>query len=83
MPLPESRQLDFDEIPVIDINRLKDSDGTAEVTRAIDRYSIPYFVDPSAEVIISALDGSESFSPFNYGDYQESKWRGFFPVDET
>ena len=49
----------------------------------VDRYSIPYFVDPSAEVVISALDGSESFSPFNYGDYQESKWRGFFPVDET
>jgi isopenicillin N synthase-like dioxygenase len=49
----------------------------------VDRYSIPYFVDPSAEVVISALDGSESFSPFNYGDYQESKWRRFFPVDKT
>jgi len=48
-----------------------------------DRYSIPYFVNPSADVVISALDGSESFSPFNYGDYQLAKWRNFFPVDET
>jgi len=48
----------------------------------VDRYSIPYFVNPGAGVVISALDGSESFSPFNYGDYQENKWRGFFPVDD-
>ncbi len=49
----------------------------------VDRYSIPYFVNPSADMVISALDGSESFSPFNYGDYQLAKWRNFFPVDES
>ena len=49
----------------------------------VDRYSIPYFVNPSADVVISALDGSDSFSPFNYGDYQAGKWRNFFPVDDT
>lgn len=36
MPLPESRQLDFDEIPVIDIGRLLDRDSTEEVVQAID-----------------------------------------------
>jgi len=46
-----------------------------------DRYSIPYFVNPSADVLIRALDGSGSFAPFNYGDYQGSRWRSFFPVD--
>ena len=49
----------------------------------VDRYSIPYFVNPSADIIISALDGRESFTPFNYGDYQTGKWRNFFPVDNT
>jgi isopenicillin N synthase-like dioxygenase len=49
----------------------------------VDRYSIPYFVNPSADIIISALDGSDSFTPFDYGDYQSSKWRNFFPVDDT
>lgn len=48
-----------------------------------DRYSIPYFVNPGADVVISALDGSDSFSPFNYGDYQMNKWRNFFPVDDS
>lgn len=47
-----------------------------------DRYSIPYFVNPGADVVISALDGSENFTAFNYGDYQMAKWRNFFPVDE-
>lgn len=47
----------------------------------VDRYSIPYFVNPGVDVTISALDGSDSFTPFSYADYQMSKWRGFFPVD--
>ena len=38
-----------------------------------DRYSIPYFVNPGADVVISAPDGRDSFSPFNYGDYQADK----------
>ncbi|MGB5326617.1 MAG: 2OG-Fe(II) oxygenase family protein [Gammaproteobacteria bacterium] len=49
----------------------------------VDRYSIPYFVNPGADAVIAALDDSESFAPFNYGDYQMAKWRNFFPVDET
>ncbi|MCP4391208.1 MAG: isopenicillin N synthase family oxygenase, partial [Gammaproteobacteria bacterium] len=49
----------------------------------VDRYSIPYFVNPAAEIAISALDGSESFTPFRYGDYQAGKWRNFFPVDDS
>ena len=49
----------------------------------VDRYSIPYFVNPGADVMIAALDGSASFTPFNYGDYQMNKWRNFFPVDEN
>lgn len=49
----------------------------------VDRYSIPYFVNPSADVGIRALDGSESFTPFNYGEYQLRKWQNFFPVDAT
>lgn len=49
----------------------------------VDRYSIPYFANPGADVTITALDGSESFTPFNYGDYQMDKWRNFFPVDRT
>ena len=48
----------------------------------VDRYSIPYFVNPSADTTIAALDGSASFAPFNYGEYQLAKWRDFFPVDE-
>ena len=48
-----------------------------------DRYSIPYFVNPGAGVEISALDGSESFAAFNYGEYQLRKWRGFFPVEAS
>jgi len=47
-----------------------------------DRYSIPYFVTPSADVTIAALDGSDSFTPFDYGDYQLNKWRNFFPVED-
>ncbi|MCP4769568.1 MAG: isopenicillin N synthase family oxygenase [Gammaproteobacteria bacterium] len=49
----------------------------------VDRYSIPYFVNPGAEVMISALDSSDSFTAFNYGEYQLNKWKSFFPVDET
>ena len=49
----------------------------------VDRYSIPYFVNPAAEVVISALDDSGSFTPFNYGEYQMAKWSDFFPVDES
>jgi len=48
-----------------------------------DRYSIPYFVNPDADTTISALDGSDSFTPFNYGDYQMNKWRSFFPVEDS
>lgn len=47
----------------------------------VDRYSIPYFVNPGASETIAALDGSDSFTPFNYGEYQLRKWRGFFPVE--
>jgi isopenicillin N synthase-like dioxygenase len=46
-----------------------------------DRYSIPYFVNPGANVTVAALDGSESFTPFDYGVYQMNKWKNFFPVD--
>ena len=48
----------------------------------VDRYSIPYFVNPDADTTIAALDGSNAFDPFDYGEYQLAKWRGFFPVDE-
>lgn len=37
MPLPECRQLDFDEILVLDICRLQLSDGATEIIREIDR----------------------------------------------
>ena len=37
MPLPECRQLDSDEIPVIDISRLQLSDGATEIICEIDR----------------------------------------------
>ena len=47
----------------------------------VDRYSIPYFVNPGATVTISALDGGDSFEPFDYGEYQMNKWQNFFPVD--
>ena len=46
-----------------------------------DRYSIPYFVNPGATTVVRALDGSDSFTPFDYGEYQLQKWRGFFPVE--
>jgi isopenicillin N synthase-like dioxygenase len=49
----------------------------------VDRYSIPYFVNPSADTVISALDGSECFTPFDYDDYQMARWRSYFPVDEA
>ncbi len=47
----------------------------------VDRYSIPYFVNPGANVTIGPLDGSDTFKPFDYGEYQLAKWRGFFPVE--
>ena len=37
MALPESRQLDFDEIPIINISGLLDKSTTAEVIGKIDR----------------------------------------------
>ena len=37
MALPESRQLDFSEIPVIDINRLRGDEGDDGIVGAIDR----------------------------------------------
>ena len=48
-----------------------------------DRYSIPYFVNPGADTEVRALDGRNSCAAFNYGDYQQEKWRSFFPVDES
>ena len=49
----------------------------------VDRYSIPYFVNPGADVTITALDGSDSFTAFNYSEYQLQKWRNFFPVEAS
>ncbi|MDJ0777406.1 MAG: 2OG-Fe(II) oxygenase family protein [Gammaproteobacteria bacterium] len=49
----------------------------------VDRYSIPYFVNPGARVTIAPLDGSNSFAPFDYGEYQLQKWRSFFPVEQA
>ena len=40
MALPESRWLDVDEIPVIDIRRLHGRDGRDEIIRTIDRACI-------------------------------------------
>ena len=48
----------------------------------VDRYSIPYFVNPGATTRIRALDGSHGFEPFDYGAYQLAKWRSFFPVED-
>ena len=36
MAIPESRQLDFDEIPVIDISGLLDKSETVEIISKID-----------------------------------------------
>jgi isopenicillin N synthase-like dioxygenase len=49
----------------------------------VDRYSIPYFVNPGADTEISALDDNNRFTAFNYGEYQQTRWRNFFPVDEV
>jgi isopenicillin N synthase-like dioxygenase len=101
MPLPESRQLDFDEIPVIDISRIHDRDGAAEITCAIDRacedigffyivghglnrHLISQLVAASSE-FFKMLESTKlklGLDPSMPG-YQEGKWRGFFPVDDT
>ena len=49
-----------------------------------DRFSIPLFVNPSADVSISPLidfDCNHS-TTFNYGTYQRDLWRQTFPVAE-
>jgi len=46
-----------------------------------DRYSIPLFVNPSAEVTIAPLIGDiDSAEPFHYGTYQKNLWRKTFLV---
>lgn len=46
-----------------------------------DRYSIPLFVNPSAEVTIAPLIGDiDSVEPFHYGTYQKDLWQKTFPV---
>ena len=46
-----------------------------------DRYSIPLFVNPSADVMISPLIGDlHSIQPFHYGTYQKDLWQKTFPV---
>ena len=48
-----------------------------------DRYSIPLFVNPSAEVEIKPLVGDlAAFESFHYGTYQRDLWRNTFPVAE-
>jgi len=44
-----------------------------------DRYSIPLFVNPSADVMISPLIGDlHSIQPFHYGTYQKDLWQKNF-----
>lgn len=46
-----------------------------------DRYSIPLFVNPSADVLIEPLiDENHHFDSFNYGNYQRDLWRRTFPI---
>jgi len=46
-----------------------------------DRYSIPLFVNPSADVTIAPLIGdTEAIEAFHYGTYQRDLWRNTFPV---
>ena len=46
-----------------------------------DRYSIPLFVNPSADVLIEPLIGeNHHFDSFNYGNYQRDLWRRTFPI---
>lgn len=46
-----------------------------------DRYSIPLFVNPSADTLITPLVGeSELYDSFNYGHYQRDLWRRTFPI---
>ena len=46
-----------------------------------DRYSIPLFVNPSADSLIMPLVGeSELYDSFNYGHYQRDLWRRTFPI---
>ena len=50
-----------------------------------DRFSIPLFVNPSADVSISPLidfDCNHS-TTFNYGTYQRDLWRHTFPVAKS
>jgi len=47
----------------------------------VDRYSIPLFVNPNSDAIIRPLTGDlDSFSPFEYGEYQRQSWQRSFPV---
>ncbi len=46
-----------------------------------DRYSIPLFVNPSADTLIMPVVGeSEPYDSFNYGHYQRDLWRRTFPI---
>jgi isopenicillin N synthase-like dioxygenase len=46
-----------------------------------DRYSIPLFVNPSADTLIMPVVGeSELYDSFNYGHYQRDLWRRTFPI---
>ena len=46
-----------------------------------DRYSIPLFVNPSADVVIAPLIGdTKAIEAFHYGTYQRDLWRNTFPV---
>jgi isopenicillin N synthase-like dioxygenase len=46
------------------------------------RYSIPYFVNPDADVAIEPMvNGNKTaVQAFNYGDYQLELWRRTFPI---
>ena len=44
-----------------------------------DRYSIPFFVNPSHDASIGPLNGSAEAGP-GYGDYQLDIWRHTFPI---
>jgi isopenicillin N synthase-like dioxygenase len=48
----------------------------------LDRYSIPFFVNPDFDTVIRPLTdtGNACFEPFAYGRYQVDLWRQTFPV---
>jgi len=48
----------------------------------LDRYSIPFFVNPDFDTVIRPLtdNGNACFEPFAYGKYQVDLWRQTFPI---